>query len=186
MSMFHDSLLASRSIVIAVPILIPTAIATADLVDRWEIGSGENTAMIQFDFLSGNTYVVDVSFDGSMSGQDAIQMIAADSTDAGFAFGYDVISYSFGDFLVGIDLDADSDYGDGSAPPYIDYWHYWTGETDGTWNESMVGFGDRLLVDGSADAWVFGTADAPAMIPAPATFAILLPALARRSRRRNG
>ena len=50
--------------------------------------------MIQFDFLSGNTYVVDLSFDGSMSGQDAIQMIAADSTGAGFAFSYDVISYS--------------------------------------------------------------------------------------------
>ncbi|MCP4069954.1 MAG: hypothetical protein GY741_16900 [Phycisphaeraceae bacterium] len=175
----------SRSSLIAVPVLVSCTAATADLVNRWEVGSGDATAMIQFDFLSsGNTYVVDLFFDESMSGQAAIEMIAADSTTAGFSFEYDVISYSFGDFLVGIDIEGDSDYGDGSTPPYVDYWHYWTGDAGGPWTESMVGFGDRLLTDGSADAWVFGTADAPATIPAPATIAIVLPMIAARRRRR--
>lgn len=162
----------------------PVASVHADLVNRWGVGSGDSTAMIQFDFLSGNSYVVDVFFEGSLSGQEAIEMIAAESTSAGFTFNYDVISYSFGDFLVEIELDADSDYGDGSAPPYIDYWHYWSSEADAAWEASMIGFGDRILTDGAADAWVFGTDDAPATIPAPATIAILLPAIAARRRRR--
>ena len=166
MSILRDPSLVTRS-VIAAALLGPVASIHADLVDRWGVGAGSSTAMIQFDFLSGNTYVVDLFFEGSMSGQEAIEMIAGGSADAGFSFSYDVINYSFGDFLVEIELDADADYGDGSTPPYLDYWHYWTSESGGAWEESMIGFGDRILTDGAADAWVFGTADAPATIPAP-------------------
>lgn len=184
MSVLREPTFIIRS-VITTAMLLPVSSIHADLAGRWDVGAGSSTAMIQFDFLSGNSYVVDLFFEGSMSGQEALELIAADSTDAGFAFDYDVISYSFGDFLVEIELDSDADYGDGSTPPYVDYWHYWTSDASGGWEESMIGFGDRILTDGAADAWVFGTADAPATIPAPATLAILLPALAGRRRRRT-
>lgn len=183
MSVLHDRSLAFRCTIVTA-MLAPACSIHADLVDRWGVGTGDSTAMIQFDFLSGSTYVVDLFFEGSLSGQEAIEMIADGSTEAGFAFGYDVISYSFGDFLVGIEIDSDVDYGDGSTPPYVDYWHYWTSEPGTAWSESMIGFGDRILTDGAADAWVFGTSDAPATIPAPATIAILIPAIAGRRRRR--
>ena len=132
MSFFRPRSFCLRSSLIAVPVLVSCSAATADLVNRWEVGSGDATAMIQFDFLSsGNTYVVDLFFDGSMSGQAAIEMIAADSTTAGFSFEYDVISYSFGDFLVGIDIEGDSDYGDGSMPPWLQDWKTLIGKQKG-------------------------------------------------------
>ena len=166
-------------------VVSPTIAAHADLVQTWEIGEGQSSAMIQFDFLAGNTYMVEVAFDDAISGQEALDLIVADSNEAGFDFNYDVITYSFGDFLVGIALDGDGDYGDGSSPPYIDYWHYWTQEGDANWTESMVGFSDRILTDGAADGWVFGTTDAPAQIPAPATLALAIPALFGSRRRRK-
>ncbi len=144
MSVFREPTLIIRS-VITTAMLLPVSSIHADLAGRWDVGAGSSTAMIQFDFLSGNSYVVDLFFEGSMSGQEALELIAADSTDAGFAFDYDVISYSFGDFLVEIELDSDADYGDGSTPPYVDYWHYWTSDANGGWEESMIGFGDRIL-----------------------------------------
>jgi hypothetical protein len=166
--------------------LSPALTGHADLVQTWEVGEGQSSAMVQFDFLAGNTYTVEVSFDGSISGQGVLDLIATEASAAGFNFNYDVISYSFGDFLVGIDLDSDGDYGDGSAPPYIDYWHYWSRERDTNWTESMIGFSDRILTDGAADGWVFGTTDAPAQIPAPASLALAIPAvLAIRRRRRD-
>jgi hypothetical protein len=47
----------------------------------------------------------------------------------------------------------------------------------------MIGFSDRILTDGQSDAWVFGTANAPAAIPAPASLALIIPALIGSSRR---
>ena len=166
-------------------VVSPTVVGHADLVQTWEIGEGQSSAMIQFDFLAGNTYTVEVAFDGAISGQEALDLIVADSDEAGFNFNYEVITYSFGDFLVGIALDGDGDYGDGSSPPYIDYWHYWTQDRDADWAESMIGFSDRILADGATDGWVFGTTDAPAPIPTPATLALVIPALLWSRRRRE-
>jgi hypothetical protein len=166
-------------------VVCPTVAGHADLVQTWEIGEGQSSAMIQFDFLAGNTYMVDVAFDGVISGQEALDLIVANSNEAGFDFNYEVITYSFGDFLVGMALDGDGDYGDGSTPPYIDYWHYWTQESDTNWTESMIGFSDRILTDGAVDGWVFGTTDAPTQIPAPATLALAIPALFGFRRRRK-
>ncbi|MDG2020816.1 MAG: hypothetical protein P8J59_02585 [Phycisphaerales bacterium] len=163
----------------------PALTGHADLVQTWEIGEGQSSAMIQFDFLVGNSYAVEVAFDDSISGQGALDLIAAESESAGFSFSYDVINYSFGDFLVNIDINGDGDYGDGSTPPYIDYWHYWTRESGTDWAESMIGFSDRVLTDGSTDGWVFGTTDAPAAIPSPASLALAIPALLMTRRRRR-
>jgi MYXO-CTERM domain-containing protein len=47
----------------------------------------------------------------------------------------------------------------------------------------MFGASDRMLVDGSKDAWVFGSSDVPQAVPAPGAL-LALAAAARRSRRR--
>ena len=81
------------------PVLVATTMSQADLVNRWSVGDGDSSAMIQFDFIEGETYVFDISFDeGSFTGQDALDLLVAE-TDGPFEFTYDVISYSFGDFL---------------------------------------------------------------------------------------
>ena len=163
----------------------PALSGHADLVQTWEGGDGDSSAMIQFDFLVGNSYAIEVAFDEPITGQGALDLIAAESNSVGFDFSYDVISYSFGDFLVSIDIDQDGQYGDGSTPPYIDYWHYWTADSDTGWAESMIGFSSRVLTDGSSDGWVFGTTDAPAAIPSPATLALAIPAVLMTRRRRR-
>jgi len=163
--------------------MAPAITGYGDLIQSWEIGEGQSSAMVQFDFLAGNSYKVEVAFDGAISGQDLLNLIVDESETAEFDFTYEFISYSFGDFLIGIALDADSDSGDGSAPPYVDYWHYWTQDLGAGWVQSMIGFSDRILTDGQSDAWVFGTANAPAAIPAPASLALIIPALIGSSRR---
>ena len=165
--------------------MAPAITGYGDLIQSWEIGEGQSSAMVQFDFRAGNTYTVEVAFDDAISGQDLLDLIVSESGTAEFDFAYESISYSFGDFLIGIALENDADYGDGSTPPYVDYWHYWTQESDTNWTESMIGFSDRILTDGAVDGWVFGTTDAPTQIPAPATLALAIPALFGFRRRRK-
>lgn len=166
----------------------------AELAGRWAVGAGDSLATIQFDFLDGDTYVFDFSFDeaqGPVTGQDVIEALASDDL-AGvpvggslFDFEYEVISYSFGDFLVGIGIDDSYHYGDGSeGPDYVNYWHYWTRDSsDLEWSSSMVGFGSRVLTDGVEDAWVFGTDAPPSVVPLPGTLAIVAGGLMLHRRR---
>ena len=166
--------------------MAPAITGYGDLIQSWEIGEGQSSAMVQFDFRAGNTYTVEVAFDDAISGQGLLDLIVSESGTAEFDFAYESISYSFGDFLIGIALENDADYGDGSTPPYVDYWHYWTRDLSAGWTESMTGFSDRILIDGESDAWVFGTTDAPALIPAPASLAVMISAFfggGRRGRR---
>jgi hypothetical protein len=53
---------------------------------------------------------------------------------------------------------------------------------------AMFGAGDRTLVDGSADAWVFGSSAAPQAVPGPGVGVVAagVSCLMRRSRRRKG
>lgn len=158
--------------------------AQAELVGRWAVGQGDSLATIQFDFQGGDTYVFDVSFSGdSFTGQDVFVLL--DAEDSIFDFDYEVISYSFGDFLTGVGIEDSYDYGDGSeGPDYVNYWHYWN--RDGAsfdWEASMVGFGTRILTDGAEDAWVFGSDDAPSLVPLPGTVAMLAGGLILRRRR---
>ena len=161
-----------------------SGVVSADLVGSWDLGSGDSTAQIQVDFLSGDSYLFDVSFDSTITGRAVFDVIANESESIeGLEFDFDYIAYSFGDLLVGIGINDSDDYGEGSPPDYLDTWAYWTAEGTGDWASSMVGFSSRDLVDGSRDAWVFGTGAAPAAIPAPATMAIF--AFGLRRRRRN-
>ena len=172
------------SVVAALTSISISGVVSADLVGSWDLGSGDSTAQIQVDFLSGNSYLFDVSFDSTITGRAVFDVIANESENIeGLDFEFDYIAYSFGDFLVGIEINDSYDYGEGSPPDYLDSWSYWTAEGADDWASSMVGFNGRNLVDGSRDAWVFGTGAAPAAIPAPATMAIF--AFGLRRRRRN-
>jgi hypothetical protein len=156
--------------------------ARSELVDRFTVGEGDQSAALQFDFLDGRTWVFDVAWTGELSGRGAFDLIAADTTGR-FAFDFEIISYSFGDFLVGVTIEDASHHGTGTPPDYVDTWHYWTAETaDEPWTESFIGFNDRALADGGRDGWVFGTLATPAVVPAPGvlTFGILGLAATRR------
>lgn len=158
---------------------------SADLVGSWSLGSGDDHAEVQIDFMNGNSYLFDLAFDDELSGRDVFDLLSdAANTTSDLTFDFTVISYSFGDFLTGITLNDDADYGEGSPPDYLDTWAYWTAEGGDDWSASMIGFSDRMLVDGSRDAWVFGTGAAPATIPAPATIAVALFVRGDRRRRR--
>lgn len=160
-----------------------SGLASADFVGAWELGSGDSTAEVQFDFLTGGSYLFEVSFDSSITGRDLFDLIATEAdTVGGLEFTFDYIAYSFGDFLVGVGINDSYDYGEGSPPDYLDTWGYWISDGTDDWASSMVGFSDRVLVDGSRDGWVFGTGLAPASIPAPATIAVFAFGLGRRRR----
>ena len=154
--------------------------ACADLVDSFDVGEGRYTSTVLFQFGNENQYLYTVHFDGTPTGRDLFDVFA--EAQEGF-FEPEIERWGFGDFLAGLRIGEDHDHGHGTPPDYLDYWHYWTSdEAVGDWTESMIGFSDRLIVDGSRDAWVFNSADAP--IPAPPAFlAIAACALTRRRRR---
>ncbi len=161
-------------------VLLATS-AQAELVNRWAIGEGDSLATIQFDFQDGDTYLFDVSFSGdSFTGQDVFVLL--DAEENLFDFSYDVISYSFGDFLTGVGIEDSYDYGAGDAG--TNYWHYWNRDDASlAWESSMVGFGTRILTDGAEDAWVFGSDAAPSLIPLPGTLAMMAGGLILHRRR---
>jgi len=152
--------------------------AFAGVVASYDVGTGTSTSTIQVDFTNGNAYQVTLRWDTAMNGFDALQ--AATSAITGAALAYD--AYPFGNFVTGIGFDADYEYGNGDLWPIENYWHYWT-EVNGQWEMAMFGASDRMLTDGSKDAWVFGSSDMPQAVPAPGALLALV-AVARRSRRR--
>ena len=155
-------------------------IAQGDLVDTYSIGTGQLEASIQFDFLNGNTHLFNVQWDGEMTGRGVFDMILDERSDI---FDFTFIEYSFGDFLTGVIIGSDDNFGTGTPPDYLDTWKYWTAEGAGEFVSSSIGFSERNLINGSSDAWVFGSYDAPATIPAPATLALMGLTLVSRRRR---
>jgi hypothetical protein len=169
--------------------LFITAVATtsiaanADLVGSYSLGSGNQEASIQFDFDNGNSHLYTIRWDNQLTGRGVFDLIAAEQSNL---FGYDYIAYSFGDFITEVTIGDDQNIGDGSeAPDYVNYWHYWTAEIGQNFESSMIGAGDRNLINGSADAWVFGSNDGPATIPAPATILAVSLTLFTSRRRRS-
>ena len=158
------------------------SLAHADLVGSWTVGSGANASYLQFEFTNSNTYLYEVRFDGSLRGNYLLAIVAA--AQPGF-FSYEVVSFSFGDALFGVAIGSDADEGFGTPPDYLDYWHYWTRESaQSAWTESMTGFADRVVANGSWDGWVFNSNAAPAAVPAPTPIALVAAAAAVRRRRR--
>ena len=176
---------ASVSVFGCVSIALVTASASADLVGSYTVGSGASASHLQFQFGNGNSYLYEVRYDGALFGDDLLAIVA--TAQPGF-FSYQVESFSFGDVLLGVSIGSDSDTGFGTPPDYLDYWHYWTRESDGEgWTESWTGFGDRAVSNGSWDGWVFNSANGPMQVPAPGTVALLAVTAAwTGTRRRRG
>lgn len=156
--------------------------ACADLVGSYTVGTGSNTSYLQFEFANSNAYLYEVRYDGSLRGDDLFAIVAA--AQPGF-FSYQVVTFSFGDALFGITIGSDTNEGFGTPPAYLDYWHYWTRQSAGsTWTSSMIGFGDRVVSNGSWDGWVFNSDAAPMAVPAPAA-GLMLGVMAMRGPRRR-
>ena len=157
--------------------------AHAELVGTYSVGSGAKTSYLQFDFANSNTYLYAVRYDGTMRGADLLAIVA--SAQPGF-FSYETVSFSFGDALLGVTIGSDTNAGFGTPPDYVDYWHYWTRESETTpWIASLIGFADRTVSNGSWDGWVFNSDLRPSTVPAPtAGVLVALVGLAPRRRRR--
>ena len=152
----------------------------AGLMGTFDVGSGGKAASLQLDFENGNTWLATVRWDGSLNGFQALQMVTAGVSGGQLQFQ----SFSFGKFVTGIGVGGDWQYGEGDLWPVENWWHYWTAESTGAWTSSMIGAEDRLLQDGSRDAWVFGSGAEPATVPA-AGAAWLAGLWCTRGRRRN-
>ena len=163
----------------AVALLCSTS-AFAALVSSHTIGSGLKSATLQFDFETGNAHLVTLRWDGDLNGFQALQMVAAQANGAQL----DYQSFSFGNFVTGIGVSGDYQYGEGDQWPVENYWHYWNAEGMGAWTESMVGADVRMLSDGSRDAWVFGSSVMPQAVPAPGMLTLLAGAGVCARRRR--
>ena len=161
-------------------IAISSSHAFAGIVASYDVGAGASTSTIQVDFTNGNAYQVTLRWDTAMNGFDALQ--AATAAITGAALAYD--AYPFGNFVTGIGFDADYEYGNGDLWPIENYWHYWT-EVNGQWEMAMFGASDRMLVDGSKDAWVFGSSDVPQAVPAPGAAQIGVVCMWHRFRRKR-
>ena len=161
-------------------IAISSSHAFAGIVASYDVGTGASTSTIQVDFTNGNAYQVTLRWDTAMNGFDALQ--SATSAITGAALAYD--AYPFGNFVTGIGFDADYEYGNGDLWPIENYWHYWT-EVNGQWEMAMFGASDRMLVDGSKDAWVFGSSDVPQAVPAPGAAQIGVVCMWHRFRRKR-
>ena len=179
----------SVSFSVLLTITLTSAVSHADFVGNYTVGTGAHSSTLQFQFTNGNAYHYEVFYNDTLHGRDLFTIVAA--AQPGF-FSYQIESFSFGDALLGVTIGSDSDAGFGTAPEYLDYWHYWTMEAgQGAWSESFIGFGDRLVTDGSSDGWVFNSLSAPEVVPAPSALALLsvLPKLclsgASRDRRRH-
>ena len=147
-----------------------TSSLLGEIVDEFDLGTGANTSTILFQFTNENQYLYTIRYDDPMTGRTVFDLISDEQP--GY-FVPDIQTFSFGDSLFGLAISDDEDAGFGTAPEYLDYWHYWTKESaSAEWEFSMVGFSDRFLSDGSVDGWVFNSNNAP--IPAPAAISAVL------------
>lgn len=171
---------ATRSVAaLACSVVLTTAVSAA-VVDTFAVGTGNKSAIIQIDFENGNGYLVNYSWSASaQSSWDA--MLAIDAALPNMSMQYD--TYSFGVFLTGVTIGADTNYGQGDVDPYENYWHFWTKDS-GQWEQAMFGAADRPLTNGNLDAWVFGSSTVPQNIPAPGA-AVVFMASAFFTRRRR-
>jgi hypothetical protein len=151
--------------------------SSAAIIASYSVGSGSSTSSVQIDFSNGNGYLFTVRWDEPMNGYQLLQYIDSQLETVS----HTAQVFSFGAFVTGIGVGADTEYGEGDQWPVENYWHYWT-QDSGSWQQAMVGASDRTIFNGSFDAWVFGSSVAPQAVPAPGALALLV--LGLRSRRR--
>ncbi|MDZ4753339.1 MAG: hypothetical protein SGJ11_02435 [Phycisphaerae bacterium] len=139
--------------------------------------------MLQFDFENGNSYLYTVYWNGEQTGEDLFSVVAAAQPET---FMFEVIEFSFGNQLVGVGIGSDYNFGVGTKPLYLDFWHYWRRDSsDQAWAQPAMGFSDRIVTDGSWDGWVFGSNGVPAAVPAPSVLAAAMLYIAGARRRRG-
>jgi hypothetical protein len=140
-----------------------TAVAVAEATPI-PVGSGVNKADVQIDFGDGSAYVFEVSFDGSKTGMQLLDVIEAHSTLTTVQS-----DFGWGLFLDGVTYDGHSNVGYGGGD---NWWHYWVKSPgQSNWQSPAYGAATRVVTDGSWDGWVYGRATAPA--PEPATAMLL-------------
>jgi hypothetical protein len=169
----RPSLLASATMAVA----CLASSSSAAIIASYSVGSGSSTSSVQIDFSNGNGYLFTVRWDEPMNGYQLLQYIDSQLETVS----HTAQVFSFGAFVTGIGVGADTEYGEGDQWPVENYWHYWT-QDSGSWQQAMVGASDRTIFNGSFDAWVFGSSVAPQAVPAPGALALLV--LGMRSRRR--
>lgn len=132
-------------------------------IEYWA-GTGANQAVMVVDFAAtgGQSYSFGYRWDGTATGYDMVQSIAAagdlDFTATTFpGFGTYIDNFTYGSEAGNIDF----------------YWQYFTGIPAGgsvTWNSSMIGMGERVLADGRIDGWYNGfDPGAAPRVPEPTT-----------------
>jgi len=116
------------------------------------VGTGPDLATIVLEFQDGADFAFEVAFDDSVptSGVAIMQVLEAEIA----SFSLVILDFGFGLFIDEISYDGHTD-GGFTAPD--GFWHYWTRENDlDPWEFSQVGAIDRLVTDGSWDAWKWG------------------------------
>ncbi len=148
------------------------------------VGGGANTSHVVLDF-GPQSYEFDVHYDGSITGEQALQLLQADS-----AFRFTAQTFSIGDLINGMDYGGYVNTNAGS-----NFWKYYLSTDGQTWSSSDVGASGRTLTDGAWDGWVWTGAqssapDLPIAAPEPGTLGLLgiglLLLLQRRRRRVSG
>jgi hypothetical protein len=151
-------------------------VARADIVHSYSLGTGDSVSTVQIDFSNGNGYVVELRYDGELSGFGALQWMAAEIP----AFTLHTETFPWGQLVAGMGFGSDYEYGVGDLWPVQNYWHYWVVNDAWEWAWSPEGASDRMLHHGSADAWVFGSDVPPQTVPGAPVFALALLAPRRR------
>ena len=159
-------------------------------------GTGSNRSALVMDFKNGGpSYVWGYQFDGSKTGQDMIQALAA---DVATGISIQITSYSFGDALTGFSFKGNNvgGFNPGSAGYLSYYLADGSSSAPTSWTSSSVGMGGRLLNNNSWDGWSWAANFNPsapstsfvAAVPEPLSVGILgvgIAGLAARRRRRN-
>lgn len=177
------SLVSVRTLVVGFSSLIfSVASASGAIISSFDVGAGANMAVIQFDQEDGDGYLFNVRWDAAAyTSWDAL--LAIDTALDSVSITYQTLS--FGNFLTGVTIDGDTNYGEGDLWPIENYWHFWVRDT-GSWVQAEFGANDRILSNGQSDAWVFGSSTLPQSVPAPGALALTLLSLATcRARRRS-
>lgn len=139
------------------------------------VGTGGSQAELYVEFADGAAYSFQVAFDGPMTGMGLFDAVEA-------ATGMTTMRVFEGAFIDAVTYDGHSNSGFGGGE---NWWHYWIREPGGPWTMSFISATDRIVSDGTGDAWIYGHALPPVPEPATALLACAGMVLVLPNRRRR-